>query len=108
MASDQEDTAELPVQREPGPRQPAGASSLVELDLAALSHPGKVRRNNEDHFMVARFDRSRRAPGPPATAFAEPGTRPATEFDPDTWSILGETGWAPTDVLGLGPGTYPT
>jgi protein phosphatase len=60
MGSDQEDTAELPVQREPEPRQPAGASSLVEVDLAALSHPGKVRRNNEDHFMAARFDRSMR------------------------------------------------
>jgi protein phosphatase len=60
MESDQEDTAELPVQREPEPRQPAGASSLVEVDLAALSHPGKVRRNNEDHFMAARFDRSMR------------------------------------------------
>jgi hypothetical protein len=60
MGSNQEDTAELPVQREPEPRQPAGASSLVEVDLAALSHPGKVRRNNEDHSMVARFDRGMR------------------------------------------------
>jgi carbohydrate-selective porin OprB len=37
---------------------------------------------------------------------SQPGVRAATEFNPDTWSILGETGWAPSDVLGLGPGTY--
>jgi protein phosphatase len=60
MGTDQEKTAELPVQREPELRKPAGASSLVEVDLAALSHPGKVRRNNEDHFMAARFDRTMR------------------------------------------------
>jgi protein phosphatase len=60
MGSDHEDTAELPVEREPEPRQPAGASSLVEVDLAALSHPGKVRGDNEDHFMAARFDRTMR------------------------------------------------
>jgi protein phosphatase len=33
-------------------------SALVEVDLGALSDPGKVRPNNEDHFLVARFDRS--------------------------------------------------
>ena len=60
MGSDQKDTAELPAHREPEPRQPAGASSLVEVDFAALSHPGRMRRNNEDHFMVARFDRAMR------------------------------------------------
>jgi protein phosphatase len=58
MGSDQEKTAELPVQRKPESRKPAGASSLLEVDVAALSHPGKVRRNNEDHFMAARFDRT--------------------------------------------------
>jgi protein phosphatase len=30
------------------------------VDLGALSHVGKVRTNNEDHFLVARFDRSMR------------------------------------------------
>ena len=39
---------------------PAGVSTLVEVDLAALSDPGKVRANNEDHYIVARFDRSMR------------------------------------------------
>jgi protein phosphatase len=28
------------------------------VDLAGLSDPGKVRPNNEDHFLIARFDRS--------------------------------------------------
>ena len=60
MGNDHEDTAELPAWKAPEPRQPAGASSLVEVELAALSHPGKVRRNNEDHFMAARFDRTMR------------------------------------------------
>lgn len=60
MGNDREDTAELPAWKAPEPQQPAGASSLVEVDLAALSHPGRVRRNNEDHFMAARFDRTMR------------------------------------------------
>jgi protein phosphatase len=34
------------------------ASSAVQVDLAALSHPGKVRPNNEDHFLVVRFHRA--------------------------------------------------
>jgi protein phosphatase len=28
------------------------------VDLGALSHPGKVRTNNEDHYLVARLDRA--------------------------------------------------
>jgi protein phosphatase len=60
MTDDLEDTAELPAWQEPDARQPAGASSLVEVDVAAASHPGNVRRNNEDHYIVARFDRSMR------------------------------------------------
>ena len=41
-------------------RRPDGASSLVEVDLAGLSHVGRVRSNNEDHYFIARFDRSMR------------------------------------------------
>jgi serine/threonine protein phosphatase PrpC len=33
-------------------------SARVQVDVGALSDPGKVRANNEDHFLVARFDRS--------------------------------------------------
>jgi protein phosphatase len=60
MGNDHEDTAELPRQGRAEPLSPAGASALVEVDLAALSHPGKVRKNNEDHFIAARFDRGMR------------------------------------------------
>lgn len=33
-------------------------SSLVEVDLAAHSHTGSVIRNNEDHYLVVRLERS--------------------------------------------------
>jgi protein phosphatase len=42
----------------PPPWGRAGFSSLVEVDLGALSHPGKVRPKNEDHYVVVRFGRS--------------------------------------------------
>jgi serine/threonine protein phosphatase PrpC len=31
----------------------------VEIEFGALSHPGKVRKNNEDHYLVTRRSRSR-------------------------------------------------
>ena len=37
--------------------QASSSSSLVQIDVAALSHPGHVRSNNEDHFLVARLGR---------------------------------------------------
>jgi protein phosphatase len=40
-----------------GAEPPAPFSSLVRADLAALSHPGKVRPNNEDHYLLARTGR---------------------------------------------------
>jgi serine/threonine protein phosphatase PrpC len=33
-------------------------ASLVEVDLGALSHVGKLRKNNEDHYLVGRLGRS--------------------------------------------------
>jgi protein phosphatase len=30
----------------------------VQVDVGALSHPGKKRANNEDHFLVSRFQRT--------------------------------------------------
>jgi PPM family protein phosphatase len=53
------DTDEYPVLTSPTDgRSPRAASSVVQVDLAALSHPGKVRPNNEDHFLVVRFNRA--------------------------------------------------
>lgn len=39
----------------PAPREPHSTS--VQVDLAATSHPGKVRNRNEDHYMVSRVSR---------------------------------------------------
>src|SRR5262245_28559811 len=60
--TDRDDTAELPAPSPSGSevRAPKGASALVEVDLAAISHPGLVRRQNEDHFIATRFERSMR------------------------------------------------
>ena len=33
-------------------------SALVKVDLAAMTHRGHVRANNEDHYLAARFGRS--------------------------------------------------
>jgi PPM family protein phosphatase len=41
-----------------GCEPPVPFSSLVRADIAALSHAGKVRPNNEDHYLVARTGRS--------------------------------------------------
>ncbi len=58
MTKDPDDTDELPAWRDSEPRAPAGESAWVEVDFAALSHPGLVRAQNEDHYFVARVDRS--------------------------------------------------
>jgi protein phosphatase len=44
----------------PGDRilPPADISARVQVDLAALSHQGLVRKNNEDHYLVSRVERS--------------------------------------------------
>src|SRR4051812_15538050 len=33
-------------------------SSLVQIDVCGLSHPGHIRENNEDHFYIARLSRA--------------------------------------------------
>jgi PPM family protein phosphatase len=38
--------------------QASSYSSQVQIDVAALSHPGHVRSNNEDHFLVTRLGRT--------------------------------------------------
>jgi serine/threonine protein phosphatase PrpC len=57
--SNDEDTAEyLPRVTEAETRRPQTASSQVRAEVGALSHPGRVRPNNEDSFLAARFARS--------------------------------------------------
>jgi protein phosphatase len=43
---------------EPEERPPATCAAWVEVDLGDLSHTGKVRAANEDHYLVATFGRS--------------------------------------------------
>jgi serine/threonine protein phosphatase PrpC len=53
------DTDEFPaLSNTPSGQFEASVSSQVQVDLAALSHAGNVRPNNEDHFLTVRFDRS--------------------------------------------------
>jgi protein phosphatase len=40
---------------------PRSSSAAVTVDLGALSHPGKVRPNNEDHYLVTRMQRTMEA-----------------------------------------------
>src|SRR5262245_24028772 len=51
------DTAEFAVPQHKGRDRPEPFSSLVRVELGGSSHPGKVRPNNEDHFLVSRFGR---------------------------------------------------
>jgi protein phosphatase len=57
MTSDAADTQEYELPSSSGRRPPEPLSSLVQADIAGLSHPGKVRPNNEDHFLILRFGR---------------------------------------------------
>jgi protein phosphatase len=57
MASEAPDTEEYEVPPAPGPRPPTPLSSVVQIDVAGRSHAGKVRPNNEDHFLIVRFGR---------------------------------------------------
>jgi protein phosphatase len=53
-------TRELPANEAKGSELQTTISSLVQVDLAALSHPGKVRSTNEDYYLVARLERAMR------------------------------------------------
>jgi serine/threonine protein phosphatase PrpC len=59
MANDS-GSVKLAVPAETEARSRIPLSSRVEVDLAALSHPGRVRKDNEDHFIAGRFDRTMR------------------------------------------------
>jgi serine/threonine protein phosphatase PrpC len=52
------DTVEIPASVSSQARSPASISSLVGVEPGAASHKGMVRPNNEDHYLVARFDRA--------------------------------------------------
>jgi protein phosphatase len=52
-AVDQQDTVEFR-----SPAAGAVSSSRVQVDIGGMSHVGKVRENNEDHFLIVRFDRT--------------------------------------------------
>jgi serine/threonine protein phosphatase PrpC len=54
------DTAEFPRPRF-GQHESQTISSLVEVDFGGLSDQGHVRANNEDTFLIARFDRTMHA-----------------------------------------------
>jgi PPM family protein phosphatase len=55
---DDVDTVELPAVGPPAGPGWETIASRVQVDLGALSHQGKVRPNNEDHFYVTRCERS--------------------------------------------------
>src|SRR5262249_46793038 len=82
--NDRDDTAELPVPpAESAARTPKGISALVEVDLGALSHPGRVRKQNEDHFIATRFERSMRM----LTSNLPPGEVP-TDYTESAYGYL--------------------
>ena len=56
--NDRADTAEfLTSTPETDLHTPRPSVASVEVDLAALSHPGRVRPHNEDHYLVVRAGR---------------------------------------------------
>lgn len=56
--ADARDTDEYLPSRSSDVHPPAAISSRVEVDLAGRSHQGNVRSNNEDHFLIARTERT--------------------------------------------------
>ena len=51
------DTAEYLAVAAEEAKRPPEFSSHIDVELAAQTHPGKVRSNNEDHYYTARFGR---------------------------------------------------
>lgn len=55
---DSNETMEFFGMRSPPPVGPRGVRPIVRVVFAAHSHPGKVRGNNEDHYLIARLGRT--------------------------------------------------
>ncbi len=52
------DTVEIVLRKNLVPSGPSRVpSAQVEVDVAGMSHQGKVRANNQDHFLIGRFGR---------------------------------------------------
>jgi protein phosphatase len=59
MATDRNsETAILPSPVLPEDESPAGSPPNVRVDFGAMSHPGRVRTNNEDHYLISRISRT--------------------------------------------------
>jgi PPM family protein phosphatase len=56
-SSDEPDTTDFVLVPDNGRVRPEPYSSLVQVDLAGMSHLGRVRQKNEDHFFICRFGR---------------------------------------------------
>jgi serine/threonine protein phosphatase PrpC len=56
-ATNPNDTVEIPAAPSAGADVTRSLSASARVEMAGLSHPGKVRPNNEDHFLVGRFGR---------------------------------------------------
>jgi serine/threonine protein phosphatase PrpC len=56
-SSSDSDTTDFLAAPNRGRDRPRPYSSLVQVDFAGMSHAGKVRPNNEDHFLLCRFGR---------------------------------------------------
>lgn len=57
MTPDAADTVEFELQPSPGRLRPKPLSSELQVDVAGQSHVGKMRTNNEDHFLIVRIGR---------------------------------------------------
>src|SRR5436190_12838862 len=51
------DTGEMAIPRFPRRDRAESFSARVQVDVSGLSNQGKIRSNNEDHFLVCRFGR---------------------------------------------------
>jgi PPM family protein phosphatase len=55
-----EDTLEFPSDPTPSGSWPRRGPAGVRVEVGALTHEGRVRDNNEDHYLVAEFERAMR------------------------------------------------